>query len=102
MRAGILWVAEIKSLTAKNEEKQLRLGLGQVLRYRHRLVSADKPVRAALVVQRRPSDESWLEVCTSLNVAIAWPDRFAELDSESGAREGAVCCFTRRGSRAGR
>ena len=29
-------VAEVKSLTARNEERQLRLGLGQVLRYRHR------------------------------------------------------------------
>jgi hypothetical protein len=30
-------VAEVKSLTARNEEPQLRLGLGQVLRYRQRL-----------------------------------------------------------------
>lgn len=29
---GIAWVAEVKSLTEANEEKQLRLGLGQVLR----------------------------------------------------------------------
>ena len=81
MRDGIVWVAEIKGLTVKNEAKQLRLGLGQVLRYRHRLPGADKPVRAALVVERRPSDGSWLEVCGSLNVTIAWPDCFAEPDN---------------------
>jgi hypothetical protein len=28
-----LFVAQVKSLTLRNEEKQLRLGLGQVLRY---------------------------------------------------------------------
>jgi hypothetical protein len=32
-----LYVAEVKSLTAANEERQLRLGLGQVLRYTHLL-----------------------------------------------------------------
>lgn len=34
-----IWVAEVKSLTDKNEERQLRLGLGQLLRYRQRLSS---------------------------------------------------------------
>lgn len=33
----MLYVAEVKSLTAANEERQLRLGLGQVLRYAHLL-----------------------------------------------------------------
>ena len=34
---GIVYVAEIKSRTAGNEERQMRLGLGQVLRYRQML-----------------------------------------------------------------
>lgn len=34
---GTIFVAEVKSITDDNEEEQLRLGLGQVLRYRHRL-----------------------------------------------------------------
>ncbi len=33
----VLFVAEVKSVTDINEEGQLRLGLGQVLRYRHAL-----------------------------------------------------------------
>jgi carbon-monoxide dehydrogenase large subunit len=41
--AGDAWrdcyVAEVKSLTNANEEHQLRLGLGQVLRYQHALLS---------------------------------------------------------------
>jgi hypothetical protein len=32
---GTVFVAEIKSIADDNEEEQLRLGLGQVLRYRH-------------------------------------------------------------------
>lgn len=36
----VLTVAEVKSLTALNEEQQLRLGLGQVLRYRSILAEA--------------------------------------------------------------
>src|SRR5439155_4125074 len=34
---GVVCVAEVKSITEANEEKQLRLGLGQVLRYRQLL-----------------------------------------------------------------
>jgi len=36
---GTVFVAEVKSATAENEEHQLRLGLGQVLRYRHCLAA---------------------------------------------------------------
>ena len=31
--ADAAWIAEVKSLTPANEERQLRLGLGQVLSY---------------------------------------------------------------------
>ena len=34
---GTVFVAEVKSITAENEEHQLRVGLGQVLRYRQHL-----------------------------------------------------------------
>jgi hypothetical protein len=80
---GIVWVAEIKSLTVKHEEKQLRLRLGQVLRCRRR------PTRPVRVVERRPSDESWLE---SLQVAQRRHGAAGPLHSKSGTREGAVRC----------
>lgn len=69
----VLWVAEIKSLTAANEERQLRLGLGQLLRYRHMLAGEARAVRAMLYVERRPRDDAWLELCRSVDVVLRWP-----------------------------
>jgi hypothetical protein len=58
-----VFVAEVKSITADNEESQLRLGLGHVLRYRQRLsaLGHDRVV-AALVPERRPRGPSWREL----------------------------------------
>jgi hypothetical protein len=77
---GTLFVAEIKSVTDANEEKQLRLGLGQVLRYQH-LLAADgaQAVVAVLVPERRPRDSTWEATCNDLNVLLAWPDEFERL-----------------------
>lgn len=44
------WVAEVKSTTNENEEKQLRLGLGQVLRYHH-VSNQSRKTRAVLVAE---------------------------------------------------
>lgn len=68
-RDAVAWVAEVKSLTTTNEEKQLRLGLGQVLRYRHALGA-----RAVLAIERKPSDHRWLDLCDDLGVMLVWPD----------------------------
>jgi hypothetical protein len=62
----VLYVAEVKSLTEANEERQLRLGLGQVLRYAHLLTVITTDVRPVLALERKPSDESWLELCEKL------------------------------------
>ena len=71
-------VAEVKSLTDANEEKQLRLGLGQVLRYRHLLRGSHPSVTAVLVIEREPVDVSWAELCRDLDVALCWPGCFEE------------------------
>jgi hypothetical protein len=78
---GETYVAEVKSITAANEEKQLRLGLGQVLRYRHQMASSGKRVVAVLVVEREPRDALWSELCRELGVALIWPDQFARIAS---------------------
>jgi hypothetical protein len=78
-------VAEIKSLTERNEEKQLRLALGQVLRYAHLLGVKDRPVRRVIAVEWEPSDASWTGLCAALGVALAWPDTFGKLFAESVA-----------------
>jgi hypothetical protein len=68
----VIHVAEVKSLTESNEERQLRLGLGQLLRYRHGLAEGDKS-RAYLVCERKPSDPAWDELCSDLGVVLVWP-----------------------------
>lgn len=74
--ARVLYVAEVKSLTARNEERQLRLGLGQVLRYRDLLHQQGRwdDVRGWLLVEREPQDQGWMSLCGALGITIAWPD----------------------------
>ena len=73
---GVLWVAEVKSTTAANEEKQLRLGLGQVLRYHHLLERAGRTVRPVLVAEKEPLDRTWEMTCAGVNVVLTWPTAF--------------------------
>jgi hypothetical protein len=65
------FVAEIKSITDANEEGQLRLGLGQVLRNRQRLAALGHDnVVAVLVPERSPRDPSWRDLCHELDVVL--------------------------------
>lgn len=78
-RDGRFFVGEVKSLTASNEERQLRLGLGQVLRYRHALsVSGEKSV-AVLVAEREPQDPGWCRLADELDVRLVWPLSWSSL-----------------------
>lgn len=77
-RDGTVFVAEVKSTTPLNEERQLRLGLGQVLRYRALIGRDHGDVRAALVPEHEPADASWVELCAELGVFLAWPPAFAD------------------------
>jgi hypothetical protein len=70
-----IWIAEIKSVTDTNEEKQLRLGLGQVLRYCHVLKRAGN-VHGVLVMERAPSDQTWIDLCGAHNILLVWPEIF--------------------------
>jgi hypothetical protein len=66
-----VFVAEVKSITNDNEEEQLRLGLGQVLRYRQQLTEAGyHHVIAVLVPEREPRDPSWATLCQQLQVVL--------------------------------
>lgn len=68
---GTVFVAEVKSITAENEEHQLRVGLGQVLRYRQHLSAlGHHRVVAVLVPERRPRDHSWRELCQEAGVIL--------------------------------
>lgn len=76
---GIVHVTEVKSLTDSNEEKQLRLGLGQVLRYRQILSMRHSAVNALLLTEHEPHDTSWTALCRELKVALLWPGHFISL-----------------------
>jgi hypothetical protein len=76
---GIRYVAEVKSTTDANEERQLRLGLGQVLRYKHLTSATHADVQAVLVVERSPRDLEWLALTESVGVTLIWPGAFDRL-----------------------
>lgn len=77
---GSVFVAEIKSVTAFNEEKQLRLGLGQLLRYRQELEKKGFKAVAVLVPEREPEEPGWIELCDALGVTLVWPGTFHALE----------------------
>jgi hypothetical protein len=69
-KGGPLFVAEVKSLTARNESKQLRLALGQVLDYADQLVRRGHDVRRVIAAEVEPAERRWVELCLSLGVTI--------------------------------
>ncbi|WP_147281273.1 hypothetical protein [Gaiella occulta] len=73
-----VWVAEVKSTTEKNEERQLRLAIGQVVRYRERLSTDGAIVRAMIAVENAPFDESWIDLCGREGIALVWPEVMAQ------------------------
>ena len=58
----VTWVAEVKSVTPQNEQRQLRMALGQVLHYRHLLEAGGRTVKAPIAAEMEPSDHSWLDL----------------------------------------
>jgi hypothetical protein len=76
--ADVAYPTEVKSLTEDNEEKQLRLGLGQVLRYAQRLAWEVSEVQPVLAVERKPTDDTWIDLCAQLGVTLTWPKRFEQ------------------------
>jgi hypothetical protein len=72
----VTFVAEIKSLSALNQEHQLRLGLGQLLRYRQRLTENRQQVVGLLIAETEPADATWATLCSEYGVILAWPEVF--------------------------
>ena len=68
-----LYIVEVKSITHENEEKQLRLGLGQLLRYRY-LLRDRLNVIGVLVTEHRPTDNSWEGLCNELQIILTCPE----------------------------
>jgi hypothetical protein len=66
-------IVEVKSLTSANAERQLRLALGQVLRYQQ--LFRDHAT-AVIATEHEPSDPSWTVLCERLGVGLTWPVEF--------------------------
>lgn len=70
---GTFALAEVKSATTSNLEGQLRLGLGQVLRYGEALRAQGELVRYVLAIELEPSDSSWRSLLDRLGVILVTP-----------------------------
>ncbi len=75
---GVVWVAEVKSATERNEERQMRLAIGQVIRYRQQLSEGGREARAMIAVENAPFDESWIDLCGKEGIALVWPEVMAQ------------------------
>ena len=69
------YVCEVKSITPLNEERQLRMAIGQVIRYRQRLAACGhEPIATVVATEREPSDSSWQDLFENEGILLLWPD----------------------------
>ncbi|MFC0505720.1 hypothetical protein [Micromonospora costi] len=74
---GRQFIAEVKSVAEVSEVEQLRLGLGQVLEYRHRLAARGIDATPVLVVSRC-TDQAWQAICGDNHVILLDGDGTAD------------------------
>jgi hypothetical protein len=71
----VLYVCEVKSLTQDNEERQLRMAIGQIIRYRQQLTArGHEPCFAVVCTERQPIDLSWDKLCENEGIILVWPE----------------------------
>jgi hypothetical protein len=74
-QGDMFYVCEVKSITAANEERQLRMAIGQVIRYRQKLAAkGHEPIASVIATELQPSDFSWQELCEHEGILLLWPD----------------------------
>jgi len=77
---GETYVCEVKSLPAAGtDDRQLRLGIGQVLDYQALMARRHDRVRAVLATERAPSDPRWALLCEAHGIVLVWPATFSVL-----------------------
>lgn len=85
-------ICEVKTADEANRRQQFRLGLGQVIEYRHRLATDAPP--AAVLYLGAPADETERAVGRSVDVTVLYP---SDLSPEAIARApGAADLFAPR------
>lgn len=77
-----LHLVEVKSMRNTNEEKQLRLALGQIIRYGHQMRPDGLRLVRHIVVESQPSDPSWERLCDALGIRLSWPGRWRLLEEQ--------------------
>jgi hypothetical protein len=59
----------------QNEERQLRMAIGQVIRYRQKLAAAGhEPTTAVIAPETTPADVSWDRLCQHEGILLIWPE----------------------------
>lgn len=66
---GVHYLGEVKSITPANFVHQVRLAVGQVLRYRWELGGSMEPV---VVISAPPLDDSWRSFLSDIDVSFVW------------------------------
>ena len=89
----VTWVAEVKSVTPRNEERQLRTALGQVLRYRQLLEADGRTVRAMIAAEVEPSDQSWADLCAREGIVLVWGPENLTVSEGSASRHAEALRF---------
>lgn len=79
-----IWVNETKSLTPKNELRQMHSAIGQVIDYGHRLDAGDRRVRLIITLEHPPGADHWLDECAKNGIVLAWPAIFDDVLTASG------------------
>lgn len=83
---GRLFVCEVKS-SANSEVHQLRLGLGQILQYRHMLrTRLGDSITVCILIESKPADARWIDVCADQDVLLFWPSLWDDVADQLLAR----------------
>ena len=73
-------MGEVKSLTADNEDRQIRLGIGQVLDYVYSLQWNVHAVRGVVAIERKPKKiDHWMALCEDHGITLTWPEAYDDL-----------------------
>jgi hypothetical protein len=76
----IAFVGEVKSLTADNEDRQIRLAIGQVLDYVYSLQWNVHAVRGVVATECKPKKtDHWMALCKEHGIALTWPGAYDDL-----------------------
>lgn len=77
----VTWVAEVKSITPQNEERQMRTALGQVLRYAQLLEEESRMVKAMIATEVKPTDTTWVDLFAREGIVLVWGPESLTVDT---------------------